>query len=76
MPFPSLSCIPGRASPTDANPDHDWESFGGFGLKSTEFMYLQKCEAGKDWQPGSIVPYGPLLLDPSAGVLNYGQVSG
>lgn len=64
---------PAVAAPAEANPDFDWESFSGFGLKATDFMFVQKCEQGQDWQPGSLVPYGPLELSPSAGVLNYGQ---
>ncbi len=38
-------------------------------------MYVATWTADKGWNKGSIVPYGPLPLMPSAQVLNYGQAA-
>lgn len=50
----------------------EWDDIG-FGLRATDFMYVMKCEQGKDWQKGELLPYGNLEISPSAAVLNYGQ---
>lgn len=44
-----------------------------FSLTPTEYMYVSKCKQGTTFQKGSIIPYGPLDILPSATVLNYGQ---
>lgn len=44
----------------------------GFGVYFTDHMALVPFRGGR-WQPGEIVPYGPLPLDPAASVLHYGQ---
>lgn len=54
--------------------DLDWENLG-FGLIETDFMYVAKCGADGIFSKGEILPFGPIALSPSAGVLNYGQVS-
>jgi Branched-chain amino acid aminotransferase/4-amino-4-deoxychorismate lyase len=53
-------------------PPVDWDSLT-FSLTKTDFMYVAKCDLGGVWQPGEILPYGNLEIDPAAGVLNYGQ---
>ncbi|XP_044969772.1 branched-chain amino acid aminotransferase 2, chloroplastic-like [Hordeum vulgare subsp. vulgare] len=52
--------------------DLDWEDLG-FGLVNTDFMYLAKCGPDGNFSKGEILPFGPIALSPSAGVLNYGQ---
>jgi hypothetical protein len=54
--------------------DLDWENLG-FALVSTDFMYMAKCGPDGNFSKGEMVPFGPIALSPSAGVLNYGQVS-
>ena len=50
----------------------DWDSLT-FSLTKTDFMYIANCDLGGVWEPGKILPYGNLEIDPAAGVLNYGQ---
>jgi hypothetical protein len=38
-------------------------------------MYMAKCGPDGNFSKGEMVPFGPIALSPSAGVLNYGQVS-
>lgn len=52
----------------------DWENLG-FGLIETDFMYVAKCGTDGIFSKGEVLPFGPIALSPSAGVLNYGQVS-
>ena len=51
----------------------DWENFG-FGLRPTDFMYVVKCDSEGKWVKGGLQPFGNLEVNPSAAVLNYGQV--
>ncbi|MBL7052265.1 MAG: branched-chain amino acid aminotransferase [Candidatus Marinimicrobia bacterium] len=44
-----------------------------FSITPTRSMYQAKCEIGKQWQSGKLIPYGDITLSPAAGVLNYGQ---
>lgn len=50
----------------------DWDSLT-FSLTPTRSMYVATCNAGEEWQPGGLVPFGNVSLSPAAGVLNYGQ---
>ena len=66
-----------RAASTLAPPDPnvDFESFA-FGLNDvrTEWMWHATFDAASgEWSKGGLVPHGPLQLEPSATVLNYGQ---
>ncbi|WP_413585474.1 branched-chain amino acid aminotransferase [Bdellovibrio sp. HCB274] len=45
----------------------------GFGQYFTDHMFVAKYAEGKGWYEASIVPYGPLSVDPGASVLHYGQ---
>jgi len=36
-------------------------------------MYMTTKEGDKPWEPGALVPFGPIQINPCAGVLNYGQ---
>jgi branched-chain amino acid aminotransferase len=45
----------------------------GFGNVFTDHMFKMDYERGKGWQNPRIEPYQPLILDPAAMVLHYGQ---
>ncbi|KAK9907767.1 hypothetical protein WJX75_009620 [Coccomyxa subellipsoidea] len=56
------------AMPADIN----WDELG-FGIDHmAPYMYRATYHPGSGWE-GGLEPYGPLQLDPSAQVLNYGQ---
>jgi len=44
-----------------------------FGTIFTDHMFLMNYESGKGWFDPRIVPYQPLILEPSAMVFHYGQ---
>ncbi|MEG0765811.1 MAG: branched chain amino acid aminotransferase, partial [Pseudoflavonifractor sp.] len=44
-----------------------------FGKTFTDHMFLLNYDAHQGWHDGRIVPYGPLMLDPSAMVFHYAQ---
>ncbi|KAL6641430.1 hypothetical protein ACP70R_019611 [Stipagrostis hirtigluma subsp. patula] len=52
--------------------DLDWENLG-FGIVQTDYMYIAKCGPDGNFADGEMVPFGPIALNPSSGVLNYGQ---
>uniref|UniRef100_A0A1J3HCB2 Branched-chain-amino-acid aminotransferase n=1 Tax=Noccaea caerulescens TaxID=107243 RepID=A0A1J3HCB2_NOCCA len=52
--------------------DIDWDSIG-FGLKTTDYMYVMKCNLDGEFSKGELQRFGNLEVSPSAGVLNYGQ---
>lgn len=52
--------------------DIDWDTIG-FGLVNTDYMYTSKCALGGSFSKGELVPFGNIEINPSAGVLNYGQ---
>ena len=45
----------------------------GFGQIFTDHMFIMDYVEGKGWIEPRIVPYGPLMIDPSAMVFHYGQ---
>jgi len=45
----------------------------GFGKLFTEHMVVIPYSEGQGWGRGCLKPYGPIVLDPSASVLHYGQ---
>lgn len=45
----------------------------GFGQLFTDHMFMMDYEEGKGWHDAKIIPYQPLVLDPSAMVFHYGQ---
>ena len=59
---------------TDELADINWENLG-FGLVPTDYMYISKCARDGVFTKGKLEPFGNIELNPSAGVLNYGQVS-
>lgn len=52
--------------------DINWDTLG-FGLVPTDYMYIAKCSQHETFSKGHLQPFGPIELNPSAGVLNYGQ---
>jgi hypothetical protein len=52
----------------------DWDNLG-FALTQTDYMYKMKCSRDENFTDGKLSRYGNIELSPSAGVLNYGQVS-
>ncbi|GFY85988.1 branched-chain amino acid transaminase 2 [Actinidia rufa] len=50
----------------------DWDNLG-FGIKPTDYMYVTKCTDDGLFEQGQLNRYGNIELNPSAGVLNYGQ---
>lgn len=55
-----------KAKPVD-------ESRLGFGQYYTDHMFLMNYEEGRGWHSPRIVPYAPMVLDPAAMCLHYGQ---
>jgi branched-chain amino acid aminotransferase len=45
----------------------------GFGQFFTDHMFVMDYTRGIGWHDPKIIPYGPLLLDPSTMVFHYGQ---
>lgn len=45
----------------------------GFGQIFTDHMFIMDFEDGKGWHDARIVPYAPVVLEPSAMVFHYGQ---
>ncbi|KAL2551927.1 Branched-chain-amino-acid aminotransferase 5 [Forsythia ovata] len=50
----------------------DWDNLG-FGFMPTDYMYIMKCSQGENFSKGELQRFGNIELNPSAGVLNYGQ---
>lgn len=44
-----------------------------FGHHFTDYMFTLSYTEGKGWHSPEIKPYGPLMMDPAASVLHYGQ---
>lgn len=44
-----------------------------FGTIFTDHMFIMNYETGKGWHDERIIPYQPLVLDPSCMVFHYGQ---
>ena len=62
-------------NPAPASPERRAEILTdpGFGRYFTDHMATVRWTAGQGWHDPEIVPYGPLVLDPSSMVLHYGQ---
>ena len=45
----------------------------GFGHIFTDHMFIMDYKTGEGWHNARIVPYQPLILDPSALVFHYAQ---
>ncbi|MEY4434363.1 MAG: hypothetical protein RIR16_403 [Actinomycetota bacterium] len=44
-----------------------------FGANLTDHQVVVTWEKGKGWHRAEVLPYGPILMEPSAAVLHYGQ---
>lgn len=44
-----------------------------FGAKFTDHQVVVVWEKDKGWHSAEVIPYGPILMEPSAAVLHYGQ---
>lgn len=55
-----------KAKPTD-------ETKLGFGKTFSDHMFIMDYDAGQGWHDARIVPYAPIVLDPSAVVFHYAQ---
>lgn len=45
----------------------------GFGVYTTDHMFIMNYDDGEGWHNPRIVPYAPISLDPTAMCLHYGQ---
>lgn len=54
-------------------PKPEDESKLGFGKYFTDHMFMMDYTGEKGWHDARIVPYAPLMMDPSSMVLHYGQ---
>nr|GMC97111.1 branched-chain-amino-acid aminotransferase 3, chloroplastic-like [Ipomoea batatas] len=52
--------------------DIDWDNLG-FSLLPTDYMYIMKCSQGESFSKGELLRFGNIELNPSSGILNYGQ---
>ena len=50
----------------------DWKNLG-FGHIFTDHMFIMDYDEGQGWHDARVVPYQPLVLDPSALVFHYAQ---
>ncbi|KAJ4716066.1 Branched-chain-amino-acid aminotransferase [Melia azedarach] len=50
----------------------NWDALG-FCFTQTDYMYIMKCSSKEKFSDGIITSYGNIDLNPSSGVLNYGQ---
>jgi len=44
-----------------------------FGTHFTDHQVVVVWEKDKGWHSAQVIPYGPMLMDPSSAVLHYGQ---
>ena len=44
-----------------------------FGANLTDHQVVIVWEKDKGWHSAQVIPYGPIMMDPSAAVLHYGQ---
>lgn len=44
-----------------------------FGAKLTDHQVVVVWEKDKGWHSAEVIPYGPIMMDPSSAVLHYGQ---
>lgn len=72
---PSALVFEHRPNPAPLGPEQRSQVLGapGFGQHFTDHMARVTWSAGSGWHDARVEPYGPLLLDPSAAVLHYGQ---
>jgi branched-chain amino acid aminotransferase len=62
-----------QTAPDKRKPKPTDESKLGFGKIFTDHFFTMKYTAGRGWYDAQIEPYRPLMLDPAAMALHYGQ---
>jgi len=64
-----------QPNPTPASPAHVAEIHAnpGFGTYFTDHMAVATWTKGQGWHDATILPYGPLSMDPAAAVFHYAQ---
>ncbi|KAJ6811849.1 branched-chain-amino-acid aminotransferase 5, chloroplastic-like [Iris pallida] len=80
IPSPSLMVSKSRCEAVGATSkievaelaDFNWDNLG-FELVQTDYMYIAKCSQNGTFSEGELQPFGPIELNPSSAVLNYGQ---
>jgi branched-chain amino acid aminotransferase len=60
-------------SPTPADERAKVLAAPTFGTHFTDHQVVVVWEKGKGWHSAEVIPYGPILMDPSSAVLHYGQ---
>ncbi len=60
-----------KTSSPKAKPED--ESKLGFGKIFSDHMFIMNYDAGEGWHDARVVPYAPVVLDPSAVVFHYAQ---
>jgi branched-chain amino acid aminotransferase len=60
-------------APAQKKPRPADETALGFGKIFSDHMFLMEYSQDIGWHGASIVPYGPIVLDPASMVLHYGQ---
>ncbi|KAL9415396.1 hypothetical protein AB3S75_043647 [Citrus x aurantiifolia] len=50
----------------------NWDDLG-FGLIPTDYMYIMNCSKDQHFSQGTLTPFGKIEMNPSSGILNYGQ---
>ncbi|KAH9694950.1 Branched-chain-amino-acid aminotransferase 2 [Citrus sinensis] len=52
----------------------NWDNLG-FGIIPTDYMYIMNCSKDQHFSQGTLTPFGKIEMNPSSGILNYGQDS-
>jgi len=58
--------------PVAPSSEMDWDKLT-FSFTRIDHMYVSHTKKGEPFPKGTIVPYGPLPLEPASTILNYGQ---
>lgn len=51
----------------------DWDKIG-YDVIPTDQMYIMKSSPEGTFSEGTLIPFGPVEINPNSSVLNYGQV--
>ena len=60
-------------SPSSSSDRSEVISNPTFGTHFTDHQVVIVWEKAKGWHSAEVLPYGPILMDPSSAVLHYGQ---
>ncbi len=70
---PAAPVLPGLTVTLQPRKGRPADDALGFGRVFTDHMFVMDYDAASGWHAPRVVPYGPLDLDPAAGVFHYGQ---